>query len=212
MHRGTGLRSPHCLKNYFHEGTVQIHTGYQCRTWFRNALLNLEIHEMCFWGRQESLDWQLFPTSELQKWPSILCTHRTGSLNCLKPEFETRTSGSLETGRSLAVRFPTAWWDWRQQNKDPSAQPGFPCCAGLLWALSWSWYPSQHLLSCVSLPVCHQCCVLRPAHRTESTLWKCSHEFNTEWQLLIWQVTAWKSSAKNQINFASPSPDYHQEA
>lgn len=100
----------------------------------------------------------------------------------------------------------------KAQNKDPSAQPGFPCCAGLLWALSWSWYPSQHLLSCVSLPVCHQCCVLRPAHRTESTLWKCSHEFNTEWQLLIWQVTAWKSSAKNQINFASPSPDYHQEA
>lgn len=136
MHRGTGLRYPHCLKNYFNEGTVQIHTGYQCRTWFRNALLNLEIYEMCFWGRQESLDWQLFPTSELQKWPSILCTHRTGSLNCLKPEFETRTSGSLETGRSLAVRFPTAWWDWRHRTRIPQLSQDFPAVLGCFepWA------------------------------------------------------------------------------
>lgn len=56
---------------------------------------------------------------------------------------------------TAAVQLPTTWWDLNAQERDPTAHRGFPSCAGLVWALGWSWYPTQYLLSWVSFPLCH---------------------------------------------------------
>lgn len=157
------------------------------------TLLNLEFHEMCFRGRQES---QTDSSSYLRAPEMAQHTlYPQDWIFCLKPEFWTRTPGPL--GIWLQYSSQQLGGIWMHRRRIPQLTEDFPVVLG--WFELWGGPGTPLSIYCpVSAPHCAtHCWVLRFAH-SQTAPPQGSQGFHMEWQLPVWQVTAWKAPLKNK--------------